>query len=98
MAVSKLKQYHKLIKKAHASYSNNPILWWPDEFQNEIIFGDLKNKEFYTVNVVRFDEKTIDDKTGEIKVTNFSYVTSLKINSKNKFLKYRTNNSRGKNN
>lgn len=36
MAVSKLKQYHKLIKKAHASYSNNPILWWPDEFQNEI--------------------------------------------------------------
>lgn len=54
------------------------------QYQNEIIFGDLKNKEFYTLNVISYDEENIDDKTGEIKSTNFSYVTSLNINSKNK--------------
>ena len=54
------------------------------EYQNEIIFGDLKNKEFYTLNVVSFNEETINEDTGEITITNFSYVTSLNINSKNK--------------
>lgn len=54
------------------------------EYQNDIIFGDMKNSEFYTVNVISYDEETIDEKTGEITVTNFSYATSLKITSKNK--------------
>lgn len=54
------------------------------EYQNEIIFGDLKNKEFYTVNVISYNEELVDEKTGEVTITNFSYVTSLKITSKNK--------------
>lgn len=54
------------------------------EYQNEIIFGELENKDFYTVNVVSYDEDKIDEKTGETITTNFSYVTSLPINSKNK--------------
>jgi len=54
------------------------------EYQNEIIFGELKNKDFYTLNVISFDEESIDEKTGEFFTTNFSYVTSLPINSKNK--------------
>ena len=53
-------------------------------YQNEIIFGELKNKDFYTVNVISYDEETIDDETGEVIITNFSYVTSLTITSKNK--------------
>lgn len=54
------------------------------EYQNEIIFGDLKNKEFYTLNVVSYDEEIIDEKTSKTTITNFSYVTSLNINDKNK--------------
>lgn len=54
------------------------------QYQNEIIFGDLKNKEFCTVNVISFDEETMDKKTGEISITNFSFVTSLEITDKNK--------------
>lgn len=54
------------------------------EYQNEIIFGDLKNKDFYTVNVISYNEKSINKDTGEITITNFSYVTSLEITSKNK--------------
>ena len=54
------------------------------EYQNEIIFGDLKDKEFYTVNVISYNEESIDEETGEVAITNFSYVTSLKITSKNK--------------
>lgn len=54
------------------------------QYQNDIIFGELKNKEFFTLNVISYDEKYIDQKTGEVTITNFSYVTSLPINSKNK--------------
>ena len=54
------------------------------EYQNEIIFGELKNKDFYTLNVISFNEESIDEETGEVTKTNFSYVTSLPINSKNK--------------
>ena len=54
------------------------------EYQNEIVFGDLKQKNFYTLNVISFDEESIDDKNGNTIVTNFSYVTSLNITSKNK--------------
>ncbi len=54
------------------------------EYQNEIIFGDLKNKDFYTVNVISYDEQSIDEKTGEVIITNFAYATSLEITSKNK--------------
>ena len=54
------------------------------EYQNEIIFGDLKDKEFYTVNVISYNEESIDEETGEVAITNFSYVKTLKITSKNK--------------
>ena len=54
------------------------------EYQNEIIFGELKNKIFYTVNVISYDEESIDEETGEISITNFSFITSLKITNKNK--------------
>lgn len=54
------------------------------EYQNEIIFGDLTKEGFYTVNVICYDEKIKDDKTGKTTITNFSYVTSLDIDSKNK--------------
>ena len=54
------------------------------EYQNEIIFGELKNTDFYTLNVISFDEEVVDEEAGEITTTNFSYVTSLPINSKNK--------------
>ena len=54
------------------------------EYQNEIIFGDLKDNKFYTLNVVSYDEENIDDETGETITKNFSYVTSLKLTGKNK--------------
>lgn len=54
------------------------------EYQNEIIFGDLKDNKFYTLNVVSYNEEQINDETGETTITNFSYVTSLKITSENK--------------
>ena len=54
------------------------------KYQNEIIFGVLKNKEFYTLNVISYYKEILDYETGIIKFTNFYYVTSLKINSKNK--------------
>ena len=41
------------------------------EYQNEIIFGDLKDKDFYTLNVVSFDEEIVDDKTGEVSKKKF---------------------------
>ena len=44
----------------------------------------MENKEFYTVNVISYDEKIVDDKTSEVTTTNFTYITSLNINSKNK--------------
>ena len=54
------------------------------EYQNEIIFGELENNDFYTINVISYDEKKIDEETSKIEVTNFSYVTSFNVNSKNK--------------
>ena len=54
------------------------------EYQNEIIFGDLKNNKFYTLNVISYDEENINEETGEITITNFSFITSLKITNKNK--------------
>ena len=54
------------------------------EYQNEIVFGELKNKNFYTLNVISYNEKVINEKTNETVTTNFSYATSLKITSKNK--------------
>lgn len=49
------------------------------QFQNEVIYGELENKSFYTVNVISYDE--FDE--SENKTTNFTYITSLKITSKN---------------
>ena len=40
--------------------------------------------DFYTLNVISYDEKKIDEENGEIEAINFSYVTSFNINSKNK--------------
>ena len=54
------------------------------QYQNDVIYGELENKEFYTVNVISYDENTVDDKTGEIITTNFTYITSLTITLKNK--------------
>ena len=55
------------------------------KYQNEIIYGEPdKNKKYYTVNVISYDEKIEDEKAGEIITTNFSYITSLKITSDNK--------------
>lgn len=54
------------------------------EYQNEIIFGDLKDKKFYTLNVISYDEEHLDEETGEITSKNFSYVTSLEITKRNK--------------
>ena len=54
------------------------------EYQNEIIFGELKDKNFYTVNVISYNEELIDNETDEVTITNFSYVTSLIVTSKNK--------------
>ena len=54
------------------------------EYQNKIIFGDLKDNKFYTLNVVSNDEDDIDDEPGETITKNFSYVTSLKLTSKSK--------------
>lgn len=54
------------------------------EYQNEVIYGELKSRKFYTVNVISHNEDTVDEKTGEVKTTNFTYVTTLKITSKNK--------------
>ena len=50
------------------------------QYQNEVIYGELKNKEFYTVNVITYDE--LDETTEE--TTNFSYITNLEITNKNK--------------
>ena len=54
------------------------------QYQNEIIFGELKNKDFYTLNAISYDEKSINEETGEETITNFSFVASLEITSKNK--------------
>ena len=54
------------------------------EYQNEIIFGDLKDNKFYTLNVISYDENNINEETRDVITTNFSYVTSLKITNKNK--------------
>lgn len=54
------------------------------KYQNEIIFGDLKDNKFYTLNVISYDNDETNEETGEIKTTNFSFATSLNITSKNK--------------
>lgn len=54
------------------------------EYQNNIIFGEQKNGKFYEVNVVTYEENTINNETGEIDTTTFSFVTSLKLTKKNK--------------
>ena len=54
------------------------------EYQNEIIFGDLKDNKFYTLNVINYDEEQINEETDEIIIKNFTYVTSLKVTKENK--------------
>lgn len=50
------------------------------KYQNGIIYGEPDNKNYYTVNVIGYNE--LDEESG--KITNFSYITSLEITSKNK--------------
>lgn len=50
------------------------------KYQNGIIFGEAKKKEYVTVNVISYDEK--NEESDE--VTNFTFITSLTITSKNK--------------
>lgn len=55
------------------------------KYQNGIIYGEAdENKKYYTVNVISYDEQIINEETGEVTETNFSYVTSLKISTENK--------------
>ena len=55
------------------------------KYQNGIIYGEAdENKKYYTVNVISYDEQIINEETGEVTETNFSYVTSLKISNENK--------------
>lgn len=54
------------------------------EYQNEIIFGELKDNKFYTLNVISYDDEDNNKDNDEFTTTNFSYVTSLEITSKNK--------------
>ena len=46
------------------------------QFQNDVIFGELENKTFFTVNVVSYDEENT--------TTNFIFITSIIVNNKNK--------------
>lgn len=54
------------------------------QYQNDVIYGELENKTFYTVNVISYDEENFDNETGEITNTNFTFITSININNKNK--------------
>lgn len=55
------------------------------KYQNGIIYGEPdENKHYYTVNVISYDEKQIDEETTEIIIKNFSYITSLEIQNENK--------------
>ena len=49
-------------------------------YANEVIFGELKKKDFKTVNMVTYKEKDEETKT----ITEFKYITSLEVNSRNK--------------
>ena len=50
------------------------------KYQNDIIYGEAENKIYYTVNVISYNQ--FDDESE--KITNFSYITSLKITNENK--------------
>lgn len=59
-------------------FDNFKIIESDYKYQNGIIYGEHQKKQYYTVNVISFDEMNNN------KTTNFSYITSLKITSKNK--------------
>lgn len=55
------------------------------KYQNGIIYGEPdENKQYYTVNVISYDEEQIDEETTEIIIKNFSHITSLEIQNDNK--------------
>ena len=54
------------------------------QYQNDVIYGELENKNFYTVNVISYDEESIDEETSEVIYTNFTFITSNPITDKNK--------------
>ena len=55
------------------------------DFNSEIVINNINhNKIYYTVNVISYDEEIINEETGEVTTTNFSYITSLKITNQNK--------------
>ena len=41
------------------------------EYQNEIIFGDLKDNKFYKLNVISYNEEQLNEKNSEITNKNF---------------------------
>ena len=61
-------------------FNNFKIIEDSYQYQNDIIYGDKENGKYYTVNVISYDETNEKNNT----VTNFSYITSLKITSENK--------------
>ena len=61
-------------------FDNFKIIEDSYQYQNDIIYGDKENGKYYTVNVISYDETNEKNNT----VTNFSYITSLKITSENK--------------
>lgn len=65
-------------------FDKNKIVDGNYEYQNEIIFGNLKKGDFYTVNVISYDKESVDNETGEVTITNFSYAPSLNVTSNNK--------------
>lgn len=55
------------------------------KYQNGIVYGEHdQNKQYYTVNVISYDEEQIDEETSKIVIKNFSYITSLEIRNDNK--------------
>ena len=55
------------------------------KYQNEIVYGEPdENKEYYTVNVISYNEENINQETNKINITNFCYITSLTIKNSNK--------------
>ena len=66
-------------------FDNFNILDEDYKYQNGIIYGEPdENTKYYTVNIISYDDENINQETGEVTITNFSYITSLKITTENK--------------
>lgn len=61
------------------NFENSKIIENNYQYQNDVIYGELENKSFYTVNLICYNEVGENNK-----INSFNFITSLKINSKNK--------------